>query len=355
MVTLNPEAYQVTGAIPPNVAVAVPNDSALPGCELLLHEKLRTEVLAHSLKDWLGPEAELLESKAVLLRHVPGKRCNFLLELMISPTPGAAIERRRVTGKVYAEYHGAKVYRILQEFRGHGLGDGRYRVPQPLAYEPRWKLLLVGWAEGDLLRSRILGDPDVSLYMYEVANLLVQFHQSGVAGGSRYTFRRHLETLAGQKMHLTRILPELEGLLDSILQGIKERGEAISGWAPGPTHRDFSPDHLVMNGESLTALDFDEFRQYDPMFDVAHFRAHLQLLGVRYAGDVNRFDELGNIFQKAYRGSARDYSEERVRFYQAVAYIKLAYISAVVVRPPAWEKTVEMFLREAAGVLKQDS
>jgi aminoglycoside phosphotransferase (APT) family kinase protein len=355
VVTLNPEVYQVTGAIPPNVALAVPNDSALPGCELLQLEKLRTELLAQSLKDWLGPKAELLESKAVLLRYVPGKRCNFLFDLMISPTPDAPIERRRVTGKVYAEYHGAKVFRILQEFRSHGLAGGRYRVPQPLAYEPRWKLLLLGWAEGDLLRSRILGDSDASCYMFEVADFLAKFHQSGVAGGSRYTFRRHLELLAGQKLYLTRVLPELEGLLDSILRGIKERGEAISGWAPGPTHRDFSPDHLVLNEGCLTALDFDEFRQYDPMFDVAHFTAHLKLLGVRHGGDVTRFDELGRIFQTAYRGSARDYSEERVRFYQAVAYFKLAYILAAVVRPSAWEKTVEMFLREAAAVLKQDS
>ena len=352
---MNPEAVQETTGIPPAGTLVIPNDSVLPGCELLQQERLRTEVVSRLLEPWLGPKAQLLESKAVLLRHVPGKRCNFQIELMILPAPGAPIERRRVVGKVYAKRHGARVYKTLQEFWSHGFAGSRFLVPQPLAYDPRWKLLLLSWAEGDLLRSRILGDSDVSWRMEEAANWLVKLHQSGVAAGSRYTFRRHLETLASQKLRLTRVLPELDGLLKSILCRIEERGVALSGWTPGPTHRDFSPDHLVFNKGCVTGLDFDEFRQYDPMFDVAHFMAHLRLLGMRYTGDMTRFDELGKIFQTAYRGCAREYSEARVSFYQAVAYFKLAYIVAVVIQPPAWEEAVEVFLREAEWVLMHHS
>jgi hypothetical protein len=352
---LNPEAVLETSGIPPAATMAIPDDSMLPGCELLQQERLRTQVISRLLERWLGREAELLESKAVLLRYVPGKRCNFQIELTILPAPGAPIERRCVVGKVFAKRHGARVYKVLQEFWSHGFAGGRYLVPQPLAYESRWKLLLLSWAEGNLLRSRILGNSDASWRMTEAANWLVRLHQSGVSAGSRYTFRRHLETLASQKLHLTSILPALDGLLKSVLYRIEERGVALSGWTPGPTHRDFSPDHLVLNKECVTALDFDEFRQYDPMFDVAHFMAHLRLLGMRLTGDVTRFDELGKIFQKAYRSCAPEYSEARVYFYQAVVYFKLAYIVAVVIRPPAWEDTTEVFLREAEWVLMHHS
>ena len=99
-------------------------------------------------------------------------------------------------------------------------------------------------------------------------------------------------------------------------------------------------------------IDFDECRQYDPVFDVAHFLAHLRLLGLRYAGDLTRFDGLGEIFQTAYRAGARDFSEARVRFYQAAAYIKLAHIVAVVVRPAAWRDATEEFLRRAETALE---
>jgi hypothetical protein len=352
---LNLPAVPITSGASLAGASQATEDSALPGYALLRQDKPRTELISGLLRGWLHPQAELLESNAVLWRHVPGKRCNFQIELTILPAPGAAVEQRRVVGKVYAQDRGEKVYEALHEFRNHGFDGSRFLVPQPLAYDPNWRLLLLGWSEGELLRSLVLGGSDVSRRMEEAANWLLKFHQCGVTTGRRHTFRRHLETLVSQKQRLMNVHPELEGRLESLLSRIEKRGEALSGWTAGPTHYDFSPDHLVLNEGQLTVIDFDEFRQYDPMFDVAHFMAHLRLLGLRYMGDVTRFDALGETFQKAYRLGAQNYSEARVRLYQAVAYFKLAHIVGVVVRLPAGKEAVEVFLCEAERVLEQHS
>jgi hypothetical protein len=353
------EPVLLTSGTPPTQTVSVPNDPALPGCVLLQQDELRAAVISGLLRHWLGPQAELLESKAVPCRYVPGKRCSFQLELTVLPAPGAPIERRRVVGKVYArDDHGANVYEMLQEFRSHGLAGSRLLVPKPLAYDPRWKLLLLSYAEGDLLRSLVLDGSDLSWRMEEAANWLLAFHQSGVTKGRRYTFRGHrghLETLASQRKRLAGLYPEADNRLEGMLGRFEERGEALSGWTPGPTHRDFSPDHLVFDGGRLTVIDFDECCQYDPVFDAAHFSAHLRLLALRQFGDAARFDGLVEIFQAAYRAGARDFSEARFRFYQAVAYFKLAHILAVVVRPPAWKEATEEFLRAADRMLEQHS
>jgi len=348
---LKPEAVLITSSTPLTGALPATDDSALPGYALLRQDKLRTELISDLLRRWLHPQAELLESNAELRRHVPGKRCNFQIDLTILPAPGAPLERRRVVGKVYSRDQGARVYEALHEFRNQGFAGSPFLVPQPLAYDPRWKLLLLGWSEGELLRSLVLGGSDVSHRMEEAANWLLKFHQCGVTTGRRHTFRRHLETLKSQTQRLVNVHPELEGRLGSILCRIEERGEALSGWTAGPTHYDFSPDHVVFHEGRVTVIDFDEFRQYDPMFDVAHFRAQLCLLGLRYMGDVTRFNELCEPFQEAYRVGARDYSEARVRFYQAVAYIKMAHIVGVVARPPAWKEAIEVFLSETENVL----
>lgn len=354
-VPLNGETVLVPNGILPTEALAVPNDPAVPGCVLLQQDELRSAVVSGLLGHWLGPQAQLLESKAKPSRYVPGKRCSFQLELTILPAPDAPIERRRVVGKVYARNdHGANVYEMLQEFRSHGLAGGRYLVPEALAYDPRWKLLLLSYAEGDVLRSLVLAGTDLSGRMEEAANWLLAFHQSGVTKGRRYTFRGHrghLETLAAQRKRLAGLCPESDDRLETMLRRFEERGEALSGWTPGPTHRDFSPDHLVFDGGRLTAIDFDECCQYDPMFDVAHFSGHLRLLALRQFGDASRFDGLVEIFQAAYRAGATDFSEVRFRFYQAVAYFKLAHILAVVVRAPAWQEATEEFLRKADEML----
>jgi hypothetical protein len=303
--------------------------------------------MSRLLANWLGPEAQLLESSAVPWRYVPGKRCNFQIELVIAPASGAAVERRRVVGKLYAKDCGAKVYRMLRDFRGHGFDRGRFLVPQPLAYDPRWKLLLLTWAEGDLLRSLLLGNAEVSGRIEEAADWLLRLHRSGVTTGRRLTLRRHLQTLAVQKQRVAEVYPESERLLGDVLRRIEERGGALSGWTPGPTHRDFSPDHLVFDGGHVTALDFDEFCQYDPMFDVAHFMAHLRLLGLRHFGAMNRFDSLAERFRASYQAGAPGYSAARLCLCQAIAYFKLAHILAVVVQPPGWKEAVDTFLRGA--------
>jgi thiamine kinase-like enzyme len=331
--------------------LAVPNDSALPGCPLLSQDKLRTYVMSRLLAHWLGPHTKLIQSRAMLRHYVRGKRCNFQIEMVISTALGA-IERRLVVGKIYAQDHGERVYGILQALRSHGFAQGRFLVCQPLAYDPRWKLLVLTWAEGVLLRRLILGDSDASQQVQEASTWLLRLHECGMTAGRRLTFRRHLETLALQGRNLAKVYPEIRRLLVSLLQRIEERGKALSGWTPGPTHRDFSLDHLVFHERHITALDFDEFRQYDPMFDVAHFMAHLRLLGLRNFGDFTRFDRLADLFHVAYRADARNYSEARVHFYQAVAHFKLAHIVAIVLRPPAWKEAVEMFLLEAERKLR---
>jgi len=348
---LRAESLLATAMMTPGKTLAVPNDLSLPGCALLHQAGLRTEVASRLLANWLGSKAQVLDSSAVPWRYVPGKRCNFQLELAIASPPGTAVERRRVIGKLYAKDHGAKVYRILQDFRGHGFASGRFLVPQPLAYDERWKLLLLTWAEGELLRSLLLGGSDVSRRIEEAAGWLLQLHQCGVTTGPRLTFRCHLQTLAQQKQRLTEVYPESDGFLEDLLRRIEERGVALGGWTFGPTHRDFSPDHLVFDGGQVTALDFDEFCQYDPMFDVAHFMAHLRLLGLRYFGAMSRFEDLAERFRAAYQAGARGYSAARLHLYQAVGYFKLAHILAIVVKPPAWKEAVDAFLREARQVL----
>lgn len=348
-VSLRLQAALAAGEVAAGEGSTVPNDPALPGCVLLREAKLRTEVLSRLLAPWLGPEAQLLESRAIPQRHVPGKRCHVQLELVIA-IPGAAAERRRVVAKVYAKDHGAKVYQTLQELRDHGFAEGRFLVPQPLAYEERWKLLVLTWADGELHRS-LLGGSDVSQRVEDAAGWLLKLHHCGVTTGRSYTFGRHLHTLALHKQRLAEVYPESDHVLENLLRRIEDRGRTLSDWAPGPTHRDFSPDHLVSNGGCLTALDFDEFCQYDRMFDVAHFVVHLRLLGLRNYGSLTQFDGLAERFRVAYRAGTRKYSEAQFHLYEAIAYFKLAHILGVVQRQPSWKETVDALLHEAEQVL----
>ena len=328
---------------------ALPFDPALPGTALLHQPTQLREILSHLLADWLGPEANLLASRVAIRHIVPGKRCSAELELTLGQGRGTPSDHRRLLAKIYSEDQGAKVYETLRELRCHGFGTRRYTVQQPLAYDRARHLLLLDWVEGPLLSSLLLAAPDVSQSIEGAAAWLLSLHTCGVTSGRRYTFSRHLHTLNIWRQLLTEVFPEDEHRMSDLLGWIEERGRALSGWTPGPTHRDFSPEHLVVPGDQLAGLDFDEFCQYDPLFDVAHFAAHLRFLGLTHFGSLRRFDWLADRFQASYKAGTQQYSTERVRLYEAISYFKLARIVAVVQRPKGWEWIGAALLREALG------
>jgi aminoglycoside phosphotransferase (APT) family kinase protein len=325
----------------------VPLDPALPGLTLLRQPARLREAVAPLLADWLGPEDRLVDTRVAAIRHLlPGKRCSAELELVLGPAPEAPVRFRRVLGKLYSDEQGATVYETLRELRDHGFGTGPFLVPQPLAYDADHHLLLLDWAEGESLSARLLTPSAAGHAIERAAAWLLRLHRCGVTSGRRYSFGRHVQTLEGWTQQLTAVFPDGERLLADLLGGIEERGRSGPGWDPGPTHRDFSPEHLVVAGPQLVGLDFDEFCQYDPLFDVAHFIAHLRFFGLTRFGAMTYFDWLADRFLASYEADGGDSSEERLRLYEAIAYLKLGRFVALVQPARDWRQLLPALLSE---------
>ena len=113
----------------------------------------------------------------------------------------------------------------------------------------------------------------------------------------------------------------------------------------------YSPEHLIVHGDQFTGLDFDEFCQYDPRFDVAHFCAHLRVLGLTRFGTLNHFDSLADRFLASYEAGGGDCSGDGLTLYEAIAYFKLGRFVAVVERAPGWRRILPELLNEARRLL----
>jgi aminoglycoside phosphotransferase (APT) family kinase protein len=195
---------------------------------------------------------------------------------------------------------------------------------------------------------------DVRRNIQLAAEWLARLHRSGVGGGRSYTFHRHLHTLAGWKARIAQAYPSVEHSLGDLLRRIEMRGAELPLRAASPTHRDFSPDNLIFDGGRLTVLDFDEFCQYDSLFDVAHFVAHLHLMALTSQAASSYFHGIADLFQATYAALATEYSEPRLALYRAVSCFKLAHIVATVQRPPGWKDVVDCLLLEADQQLQRE-
>ncbi len=324
-----------------------PTDTALPALSLLGRPAEFVGLLSSLLVEWMCADKRISDCRVNLRRYVPGKRCIVALELSIESKESGGVECRKLIGKVYANGQGNKVYDTLQELRNHGFADGPLTVSQPLAYDANWQLLLLHHSEGQLLKNLILTQSNLEWAMEGAAKWLAKLHRCGVSCGRRYSLHDQLRTLGAQKRALEGLSPEAARRFGDILARIESRSSDLTEpRTSGPTHRDFSPDHLLVDGAHFTGLDFDEFCQYDSLFDVAHFMAHLRFLSLLHFGMLTHFDRLAEVFLAAYLAGARDYSAEQMNLYQTIAYFKLAHIAAVVRRPPAWQDIVAALLAE---------
>src|SRR5919204_4897314 len=144
---------------PGNTPGGAPDDAGLPGAALLQQPRRFVEMLSPLLAEWLDPGTQLVDSRVAIRRYVPGKRCIFELELVIARGGADAAETRTVMGKLYAGHEGAQVYDTLRRLWASGFSNGPLTVPRPIAYDPDWRLLLLGLARGVLFQQLLLAPP----------------------------------------------------------------------------------------------------------------------------------------------------------------------------------------------------
>lgn len=329
--------------------ISVPTGVSVPGEALFADPVLSRKAVGRALH---VPDGRILGISAVQRRRLAGRRSAYDIVLTIQPDGGARPERRRLRGKVFLREEGARAFQVLKDLWARGFSTGICRVPKPLGYDPDSRLLLLEWVEGRLLRDIVLEDRRGAA-VERAAAWLTALHRSGTTRGRAYTFERHLHTLRAWSETLGEHCPGARPVLSELRSWIETRGKAVSGWTSGPTHRDFSPDHLLVSARVLTGLDFDEFCQYDRLLDVAHFAVHVRCLSFELPHAAARLSELATRFCAAYRAMAPGYSSERFALYTVLSYIKLAHITAAVTRPPDWATRTTYLLNAAARAAEE--
>lgn len=326
---------------------SVPEDPALPGLHLLRHPQKFKEVLKPLLKARFGSDICLEQTRHSIRRHVPGKRCIVKLEVVLRSAPGAPVEQHRILAKYYSGNHGATVFENCRELWRRGFSTGDFRIAEPIAYQPRWQALFLSWESGRTLRDFLIAGEDTIRAIEGAATWLLKLHACRFRGGRIYGYQRHFHTLGVWERNLASTHRDLGNEFGNVRNLIKKELAKCKKGPRVPTHRDFSPEHLVVEEDRFVGLDFDEFCQYDPLFDVAHFIAHLRFLALKSFGALDHFDSQTARFEEVYASGSAVFSKPRMQLLLAVAFLKLAYLEAVVRRMKDGKKIVFKLLQAA--------
>lgn len=199
------------------------------------------------------------------------------------------------------------------------LADGSaVTIAEPIACLPDQKLMLQSTIPGelsleDLLKSVIDRPSQVEgeklhRYMRKTAAGLAAFHRSGASYGERVELGERFADLHKLIHRLTVLLPELGKAILLLLERLESLAALYPEESLMPTHGTFNPEQVLIDGERIGFIDFDDYCMAEPALDVGLFRAAIKDTGMNAPFSSSTpsraerlarlilLDEIGDIF-----------------------------------------------------------
>jgi aminoglycoside phosphotransferase (APT) family kinase protein len=190
----------------------------------------------------------------------------------------------------------------------------------------------------DLLKS-VIGKRDqeakekLDRYMRKAAIGLAAFHRSGASYGEHVELGERLADIHKLTHRLAILLPEFEDSILPFLQQLETLATLYPEEQAVPTHGTFNPEQVLIDGERIGFIDFDDYCMAEPALDVGLFLSAIKDTGMNIpfssptpsrAERLARLavlDEMGDVFLSEYESHAA-ISRHRVALWEAVDYLR---------------------------------
>lgn len=260
-----------------------PFDREIRGLRHLMNrDKLKR--IARDTISWGSPAVRVSGKRTSLslLRYKPERRAVVAADFgLVDETTGRE-SRKLAHLKAYANGAGESATGISGWLAAAPRTVHAPRLARTLAYDPATEILIQERLSGcGFLEAR-----DAAAAARRVGGALAWLHAAGPArddgGGARVrsTVASALAEVRATSAFLTRLGGEGVSALAAALLHALDRN--VPADAPLTlTHGDFHYHQVLVDGETISLVDFDEAGNGDPRIDLGNFVAHLRLLGVR--------------------------------------------------------------------------
>jgi hypothetical protein len=261
---------------------------------------------------------ELRELQVKVLRHKAGKR-RYTMEIMLQTTTG----EHELIGKVYEEDR-SDIYLTMKQISESGFGpEAEFSIPQPYAFIPGLKLLLMEKVHGPLAKEIFLtGNGTEQIEAAERCALwLARFHSQAPMLGSVFV---PTDYLAGYCPRLAEPVGSLADKAQLLHKRLEIAAAALDRSEVCACHGAFCHHQISLTETRTTIFDWDNYRVAEPAWDLARFLISLQKLALRKLNSLNALDAVGEAFFKSYTAASRFEVARHLPFYKAAQCLKRA-------------------------------
>ncbi len=235
--------------------------------------------------------------------------------------------KKSIIGKWRPDRRGEATFDLLQELWQKGFdGDDHLRISEPIAYFPEYNLMLTSRARGVELKRILTTDtPAISPHIRQVARWFVKLHRTRVIGVRRFTIREEERELKTWLSHLGRLVPGYREKLRKLLFRVLEGERSLDPETFTLTHGDLHPKNIFVDGNDLTAIDFEQSRVFDPAKDLGYFIAQAKIHSIlreREGRSSTDATALQRCLLGEYARRASPEGLDRVPLYEARSYLQ---------------------------------
>ncbi|HKC47552.1 MAG TPA: phosphotransferase [Gemmatimonadales bacterium] len=239
--------------------------------------------------------------------------------------------------KIHGDDIAERVWSFTRTLGGPDSGDDRDGVCVPIGFVPSERALISPWIDGALL-SEVLDTRTAGL-LRRAAVVTAELHELPTIPEPPTTVTTLLdETLARCDRLRTRWPGALEHA-EPLLEELRAAAPALDHAAPAPVHGDLGGAQFLWTGTRLVLFDWDRFGYTDPAFDVGHFLAQLDRIGIVDPTLQATTPQWATGFARAYYALRPGVSRRNIEFFRAMTLVwKMHTICRV--HPNAWPQLV---------------
>ncbi|WP_341645477.1 aminoglycoside phosphotransferase family protein [Thauera sp. SDU_THAU2] len=301
-------------------AAALPSEVASAGLPTLAQALDAAQMRPH-LARCLGLAEDGCELQAVLRRLKPGRRA--LIEYVVTPSGGAP---QSVLGKLRAKGLDRRGYETQRTLWQAGLSRGPVVVPEPLGTVPELAL----W-----LQRAVAGQPASGCFAPEagtgaawrIGEALALLHRQALRPARAWSIDDELAMLRRCLALAAQARPGLAARIESVARACERLANGLPTAMACGVHRDFYPDQVLVDGETIVLLDFDLHALGDPALDVGNFVAHLIEQSIRCHGDAGALAAHETAFIQAYRAGMADVAAASIAGYTTLSLARHIHLS----------------------------
>jgi Phosphotransferase enzyme family len=245
-------------------------------------------------------------------------------------------------------------YEIQRALWEGGFGPGSVnRVPEPIAYLPDERVILMGAAPGERLRE--LGTGGRSAWEQALggaARWLAALHSAPHRLGPPDDAARRALHLARRVAQTAARRPELEHLLARLLEDLAARTPAPRAVRPDvQTHGRYHPQHVYVGSDCVTVIDADRATPGDAAKDVGEFLHRLRADTMTAGLDGEAADRASAAFVEEYaRASSTDLSGLEFYWSYSVLFTLVARAGRTAADDAGERERIEFYEAEFAAI-----